>query len=79
MFRSAYRSSSGAPNCIYSLWFTYACGDRPLSSQALMCVADCTPLNFVDLLCKQVHNIFIITTDFRDKKQIHKTDSVCIT
>jgi len=32
MFREAYRSSSGAPNCICSLWFTYTCGDRPLSS-----------------------------------------------
>jgi len=32
MFRAAHSSSSGAPNCIYSLWFTYACGDRPLSS-----------------------------------------------
>jgi len=32
MFRAAYRSSSGALNCISSLWFTYACGDRPLWS-----------------------------------------------
>ena len=31
MFRAAYRSSSGAPNCICSLWFIYPCGDRPLS------------------------------------------------
>jgi hypothetical protein len=31
MFRAAHRSSSGAPNCICSLWFTYACGNRPLS------------------------------------------------
>jgi hypothetical protein len=31
MFRAAYRSSSGAPNCICSLWFIYTCGDRPLS------------------------------------------------
>jgi len=23
MFRAAYRSSSGAPNCICSLWFIY--------------------------------------------------------
>jgi hypothetical protein len=29
MFRAAYRSSSEALNCICSLWFTYACGDRP--------------------------------------------------
>jgi hypothetical protein len=29
MFRAAYRSSSGALNCICSLWFTYACRDRP--------------------------------------------------
>ena len=32
MFRAAYRLSSGAPNCIYSLWFIYSCGDRPLPS-----------------------------------------------
>ena len=31
MFRAAYRSSSGAQNCICNLWFTYTCGDRPLS------------------------------------------------
>jgi len=31
MFRAAFRSSSGAPNCICSLWFIYACGNRPLS------------------------------------------------
>jgi len=30
MFRVAYRSSSGALNCICSLWFIYPCGDRPL-------------------------------------------------
>jgi hypothetical protein len=29
MFRAEYRSSSGAPNCICSLWFIYLCGDRP--------------------------------------------------
>jgi len=29
MFRAVYRSSSGAPNCICSLWFTYTCCDRP--------------------------------------------------
>jgi len=32
MFRAANRSSSGALNCICSLWFTYTCGDRSLSS-----------------------------------------------
>ena len=31
MFRAAHRSSSGALNCICSL-FTYTCGDQPLSS-----------------------------------------------
>jgi hypothetical protein len=31
MFRAAHRSSSGAPNCICSLWFIYTCGDQPLS------------------------------------------------
>ena len=31
MFRAAHRSSSGALNCICSLWFIYPCGDRPLS------------------------------------------------
>ena len=31
MFQAVYRSSSGAPNCICSLWFLNTCGDRPLS------------------------------------------------
>ena len=31
MFREAHRSSSGALNCVCSLWFIYPCGDRPLS------------------------------------------------
>ena len=31
MFRAAHRSSSGALNCICSLWFIYTCGDRSLS------------------------------------------------
>jgi len=31
MFWVAHRSSSGAPNCICSLWFIYTRGDRPLS------------------------------------------------
>ena len=31
MFRAAHRSSSGAPNCICSLWFIYPYGDRQLS------------------------------------------------
>jgi len=31
MFRAAHRSSSGALNCICSLWFIYPCGERPLS------------------------------------------------
>jgi hypothetical protein len=30
MFRAARRSSSGALNCICSLWFIYTCGDWPL-------------------------------------------------
>jgi len=30
MFRAAHRSSSGALNCICSLWFMCPCGDRPL-------------------------------------------------
>jgi len=30
MFREAHRSSSGALNCTFSLWFIYRCGDRPL-------------------------------------------------
>jgi hypothetical protein len=30
IFRAAHRSSSGALNCICSLWFIYPCGDRPL-------------------------------------------------
>ena len=31
MFQAAFRSSSGASNCICSLLFIYTCGDRPLS------------------------------------------------
>jgi len=31
IFRAAHRSSSGALNCIGSLWFIYPCGDRLLS------------------------------------------------
>jgi hypothetical protein len=34
MFRAANRSSSDL-NCICSLWFIHACGDRPLSHSAL--------------------------------------------
>jgi len=34
MFRAAHRSSSGAVNCICSLWFIYTCGDRPLSRRS---------------------------------------------
>ena len=30
MFRAAYRSSPGAPNCICSLWFIYPCGEQLL-------------------------------------------------
>jgi len=30
MFRAAHRSSSGALNCICSLWFACPCGDLPL-------------------------------------------------
>jgi hypothetical protein len=33
MFRAAHRSSSGALNCIFRLWFLYPCGDRPLPWQ----------------------------------------------
>jgi len=32
MFRAAHRSSSGALNCICSLWFIYTCGDRPFTT-----------------------------------------------
>jgi len=39
MFRAAYRSSSGAPNYICSLWFIYPCGDRPLSRLGGNCFA----------------------------------------
>ena len=35
MFRAAHRSSSGALNCICSLWFIHTCGDRPLSRLSL--------------------------------------------
>ena len=30
VFRAAHRSSSGALNCVCSLWFIYPCGHRPL-------------------------------------------------
>jgi len=33
MFRAAYRSSSGAPNSICSLWFLYPCGDWQVPTQ----------------------------------------------
>jgi len=39
MFRAAHRSLSGAVNCICSLWFTYTCGDRPLSSLSGKCIS----------------------------------------
>jgi hypothetical protein len=29
-FRASHRSSSGALNCVCSLWFIYPYGDRPL-------------------------------------------------
>jgi hypothetical protein len=32
MFRAAHRSSSGALNCICSLWFIYPCGERSLTT-----------------------------------------------
>jgi hypothetical protein len=32
MFRAAHRSSSGALNCICSLWFICPCGDRPFGN-----------------------------------------------
>jgi hypothetical protein len=32
MFRAAHRTSSGAPNCICSLWFICPYGDRPFFS-----------------------------------------------
>jgi len=38
MFRAAHRSSSGALNCICSLWFIYKCGDRPLPWPVTTCV-----------------------------------------
>jgi hypothetical protein len=31
MFWAAFRSPSATPNGIFSLWFIYPCGDRPLS------------------------------------------------
>jgi len=35
MFRAAHPSSSGALNCIYSLWFMYTCGDQQMSRLGL--------------------------------------------
>jgi len=43
MFRAAHRSSSGALNCICSLWFTYTCGDQPVTT----CVCKAEPANTV--------------------------------
>ena len=37
MFRAAHRSSSGALNCICSLWFISPCGDRLLSRLSGKC------------------------------------------
>jgi len=37
MLRAAHRSSSGALNCICSLWFLYPCGDRLLSRRSGKC------------------------------------------
>jgi len=39
IFPVAYRSSSGAPICICSLWFIYPCGDRPLSRLGENCIS----------------------------------------
>ena len=36
MFRTAHRSSSGALNCICSLWFIYPCGNRSLSKPVVV-------------------------------------------
>jgi len=45
-FRAAHRSSSGAINCICSLWFTYTCVDRPVTT----CVCKPEDANSLELL-----------------------------
>ena len=42
MFRAAHRSSSGALNCVCSLWFIYPCGDRPLPRLSAKCISHST-------------------------------------
>ena len=38
MFRAAHRSSSGALNCVCSLWCIYPCGDQPWQWLVTACV-----------------------------------------
>jgi len=63
MFRAAYRSLSGAPNCICSLWFIHTCGDRSLSRLGGNCTFEpthkpcqhpetCPLWQYVTVLCK---------------------------
>jgi len=42
MFQAAHRSSSGALNCICSLWFIYPCGDWPLPRSSGKCISHST-------------------------------------
>jgi hypothetical protein len=76
MFRAAHRSSSGALNCICSLWFIYTCGDRALSR--LSGISNSALTTFGHHMCIQgVSRLVDITAggDFLglcDKKSLYK-------
>jgi hypothetical protein len=64
MFRAAHRSSSGALNCICSLWFTYTCGDRPLSSLSRKWISSDVPLETCWAFNKRWNNKFYYKVSF---------------
>jgi hypothetical protein len=58
MFQAAHRSSTGALNCICSLWFTYTCGDRPLSNLSGLLMMSGMPLETFSAFNKRWNNKF---------------------
>jgi len=68
MFRAAYRSTPGAPNCICNLWFIYPCGDRPLSRLGGNCSSSSHRLSWVrkesHAFCTICRPIFFISNLF---------------
>ena len=62
MFRAAYRSSSGALNCICSLWFIYTCGDRPLSRLARLLLLAASCRNICTEWHHQCYNLCVFYT-----------------